>query len=186
MQRVEKLDILMTCQSVLRFLNLCNSNGVFIRDVQIPNVILFGLFLCPMIYEFIMIIWFALQTDMEMQSKSNVLCAGVAYLQMILTYITMIRSNKFTLYTIDHMQQIVDKSELIVWRGRNALVFFYLKIIVIFFKFKNEAVFEFAIFVNDVMLMIVNISAELSNISFCGCDTFCEFCSDDNFICYCF
>lgn len=111
MQRTERLDILKTCQSALKFLNLCNNDGVFIRDVQIPNVILFGLFLFPMIYEFIMIIWFALETDMEMQSRSNILCDGVAYLQMILTYITMIRSNKFTLYTIDHMQQIVDKSE---------------------------------------------------------------------------
>lgn len=116
MERTERVDILTTCQSVLRFLNLCNSNGVFIRDVQIPNVILFGLFLFPMIYEFVMIIWFALETDMEMQSRSNVLCAGVAYLQMILTYITMIRSNKFTLYTIEHMQQIIDKSEFQVRR----------------------------------------------------------------------
>lgn len=111
MQPVKKVDILVTCQSFLKFINLCNRNGVFIRDVRIPNSVLVCAFLLPIIYEAIMIIWHVVETDMEMQKKSNVLCIFVAILQVILTYVSMIKSNAFTMETIDHIQQIVDKSE---------------------------------------------------------------------------
>lgn len=111
MQSVKKIEILVTCQSLLKFLNLCNRNGVFFRDVKIPNFILYCVYLLPMIYEIVMVLWFALETDMEMQRKSNVMCVVVANLQVLLTYISMIKSNKITMDTIDHMQEIVNKSE---------------------------------------------------------------------------
>lgn len=115
MQRVQRLEILVTCRSLLKLLNLCNRNGVYIHDVKIPNIILFCAFLSSIIYEITMIIWFVVETDMELQRKSNVLCIFVANLQVILTYISMIKSNDFTMDTIEHMQKIVDKREC--WRN---------------------------------------------------------------------
>lgn len=111
MQSVKRVEILVTCRSLLKFLNLCSRNGVYIRDVKIPNFIVYFVYLMPMIYENIMTIWFVLETEMEMQRKSNIMVAVVAQLQNILTYISMIKSNKFTMDTIDHMEEIVNKSE---------------------------------------------------------------------------
>lgn len=108
----KKFEILVTCRSMLKFLNLCNKNGVFIRNVKIPNVLLYILYLCPLVYVFVMVILLVIETEMTAQRKSNNMCEAVAFLQVILTYITMIKSNRFTMNTIDHMQQIIDKSEL--------------------------------------------------------------------------
>lgn len=111
MQSAKKMEILVTCQSLLKFLNLCNRNDVYIRDVKIPNAIFYCVYIVPMVYEIIMIFWFVVETDMEMQRKSNVMCVAIAILQVLLTYISMIKSNNFTISTIDHMQEIVNKSE---------------------------------------------------------------------------
>lgn len=107
----KRIEILLTCKSILNVLNLCNKNGVFIRNVKIPNLLFYFLYLLSMVYEFVTVILYVIESDMTAQRKSNVMCAAVAILQVILTYISMIKSNKFTMYTIDHIQQIVDKSE---------------------------------------------------------------------------
>lgn len=111
MQPGKRVEVLVTCQSLLKFLNLCNRNGVYIRNVRIPNILLVCIFLSPLIYELITIIWFLVETEMELQRKSNLMCIVVAGLQVIFTYITMLKSNKLTMETIDHIQQIVDKRE---------------------------------------------------------------------------
>lgn len=52
--------------------------------------------------------------NVEEQKMSNIMCVIMSNLQGILTYISMVNSNQFTIDTIDHLQQIVDKSEFAV------------------------------------------------------------------------
>lgn len=99
MQSAKRIEILVTCRSLLKFLNLCNRNGIYIRDVRIPNFLLYGLFLVPMLYELVMTIWFVLETEMEMQRKSNILIVVVANLQVILGKFPLEIPEPFTRWT---------------------------------------------------------------------------------------
>lgn len=100
MQSAKGIEILVTCRSFLKFLNLCNRNGIYIRDVKIPNFLLYGVFLVPMLYELVMTIWFVLETEMEMQRKSNIMVCVVANLQVILGKFPLEIREPFTRWTL--------------------------------------------------------------------------------------
>lgn len=99
MQSVKRIEILVTCRSLLKFLNLCNKSGIYIRDVKIPNFFLYGVRLVPMLYELVMTIWFVLETEMEMQRKSNIMIVVVANLQVILGKFPLEIREPFTRWT---------------------------------------------------------------------------------------
>lgn len=111
----KSVEVLAKCRYLLKFLNLCNKRGVRIYNVKIPSFILCCGFIAPIVYELTMTIWMCISENVEEQKMSNIMCVIMSNLQGILTYISMVNSNQFTIDTIDHMQQIVDKSEFAVF-----------------------------------------------------------------------
>lgn len=111
MNSANSVEVLAACKSLLKTLNLCNKKGVRIRNVKIPNLVVFGAFLAPIFYELTMTVWKCITEDVEEQQMSNLMCVIMSNLQGILTHASMVNTNQFTIETIDHMQEIIDKSE---------------------------------------------------------------------------
>lgn len=105
------MEVLSNCKHLLKFLNLCNENGVRIKNVKIPNLIVFCGFATPMVYELIMTVLMGTVENIDAEKMPILMCVAMSYLQAILTYMSMAKTNRFTIATIEHMQQIIDKSE---------------------------------------------------------------------------
>lgn len=112
MNSAKSVEVLAACKSLLKYLNLCNKKGVRIKNVKIPNFVVHCGFIAPIVYEFVMTLWVCFSEDVGEQQMSNLTCVILSNLQGILTYMSMVNTNQFTIETIDHMQEIIDKSEL--------------------------------------------------------------------------
>lgn len=110
------VKVLDTCRFLLKFLHLCNQHGVQIKlsifgGVEIPNFITFSAFAAPIVYELIMLIWACFSDDITKDKVPILTCVIFSNLQAVLTYTSMVRTNKFTIETIEFIQEVVNKSE---------------------------------------------------------------------------
>lgn len=120
----EHVEVLVTCRFLLKFLHLCNKNRIKInlfraRVIEIPNFIIFGGFAAPIAYELAMLVWACFSDDVILEKRPSLMCVILSNLQAFLTYTSMVRTNRFTIETIEYIQEVVDKSELLA-----AVVFF--------------------------------------------------------------
>lgn len=109
--------VLVTCRFLLKFLHLCDKNRVRIRispsnEIEIPNFIIFGGFAAPMAYELGMLMWACLAEDVIIEKRPSLMCVILSNLQAFLTYTSMVKTNRFTIETIEYIQEVVVKSEL--------------------------------------------------------------------------
>lgn len=115
------VKVLVTCRFLLKFLNLCNKNRVRVnvfnlKNIEIPNFIIFGGFTAPIVYELAMLVLAFLADDVTAEKRPILICVILSNLQAFLTYISMAKTNRFTIETIEYIQRIVDKSELFIYR----------------------------------------------------------------------
>lgn len=112
------VEVLVTCRFLLKFLHLCNKDRVHIKlfnskkVIEIPNFIIFGGFAAPIAYESTMLI-LALLSDTNVEKRPSLMCVILSNLQAFLTYVSMVKTNRFTIETIEYIQAVVDKSEFL-------------------------------------------------------------------------
>lgn len=114
----KNVEVLVMCRFLLKFLHLCDKNRVRIKilpskEIEIPNFIIFGGFAAPMAYELGMLMWACLAEDVIIEKRPSLMCVILSNLQAFLTYTSMVKTNRFTIETIEYIQEVVDKSELL-------------------------------------------------------------------------
>lgn len=65
-----------------------------------------------MAYELGMLMWACLAEDVIIEKRPSLMCVILSNLQAFLTYTSMVKTNRFTIETIEYIQEVVDKSEL--------------------------------------------------------------------------
>lgn len=115
---IRRVEVLVTCRFLLKFLHLCNKNRIHLslfnsRSIEIPNLLIYGGFAAPIVYELTMLMWALLSDDVIVDRRPSLMCVILSNLQAFLTYTSMVKTNRFTIETIEYIQEVVDKSELI-------------------------------------------------------------------------
>lgn len=114
---IKRVEVLVTCRFLLKFLHLCDKDRVRInffnvKIIEVPNFITFGGFAAPIAYELVMLVWACFSDDVIVEKRPSLMCVILSNLQAFLTYTSMVKTNRFTIETIQFIQEVVDKSEL--------------------------------------------------------------------------
>lgn len=107
-----QIKILSACRKLLKLMNLGTKSKFQIGQLEIPNIIVFAILLLPLSY----------LITMEMRTIYNIrfnfkdgadhffITLGTTQLQLI--FLSLITNNSVIIDTVDHIQDVVDRSKV--------------------------------------------------------------------------
>lgn len=110
MQNINRIEVLGGCRLPLKLTNLYNKNGVHIGSLKIPNFFIFIFISLPAIYTAPLQIWYCFDEGFNLRTTSNTLLSIIALIQTGLVYFWLTVKSELMIETIDHLQNIVNKS----------------------------------------------------------------------------
>lgn len=111
MWKETQIKVLGDLRLVLKLTNLYNKNGVFISSIKIPDFFVFCLICLPTTYLATLLIWAVVEENFNLTLISTSLAAAIAHIQIGVAFISLCIKNKLTISTVDHLQDVVEKSK---------------------------------------------------------------------------
>lgn len=112
MKSIERIEILSRCRLPLIWMNLCNKNGVYIRNYKIPNLIVCLMLATPIFYGFVMYLWLCVENNFDLVKLARTFACIVGNIKAILIFFSLAWTNPMIIKMIDHLQAVVDRSTI--------------------------------------------------------------------------
>lgn len=106
-----KVEVLSDLRYILKLTNLYNKYGVYIGSVRIPDSVIFFMISLPSSYMCLLFFWAAVEEHFDMEKISGSLACTIGMLQPTIAYISLAVKTDLVISTIDHLQQVVEKSK---------------------------------------------------------------------------
>lgn len=106
-----EIKVLSDLRLVLKLTNLYNKNGVFIGSIKIPDFLVFCLICLPTAYLVALLVWAVVEENFNLTLISTSLAAAIAHIQIAVAFISLCMKNKLIMSTVDHLQDVVEKSK---------------------------------------------------------------------------
>lgn len=107
-----KVEVLSGLRLILKLTNLYNKHGVYIGSVKIPNILVFFLVMLPVIWHAFLLLWAVVDEKFDLKLISNSLAVTIGNIQTTLAYVSLAMETDLVISTVDHLQEVVEKSEL--------------------------------------------------------------------------
>lgn len=106
----QQINVLFECCGLLRLIRLCTKSKLQIGQLKIPNVISYILLSIPLCFSIACDIMKVLEMEMSFQECANSFLFIPGTTQMQLIYICLAFNNELIIQTVDHIQELVDRS----------------------------------------------------------------------------
>lgn len=117
MLRKKQIQVLCDLRLILKFTNLYNKNGFYLKyskrfdPIKIPNCSWLCLFLLSNVWTISLFIWFAIEKKFDLKVISISLATAIGVTQTIISHIFLARKTDLIISTIDHLQEFMEKSK---------------------------------------------------------------------------
>lgn len=106
----QQINVLYECCGLLRLIRLCTKSKLQIGQLKIPNIISYIVLSIPLCFSVACDIMKVLDMEMSFQECANSFLFIPGTTQMQLIYICLAYNNELIIQTVDHIQELVDRS----------------------------------------------------------------------------
>lgn len=98
------------CRLPLKWMNLCNKNGFYIRNYKVPHLLATVVLGLPIVYAVVMDVWLCAEYNFDLLKVSGTVVCTVGNGKLLIIYAVLAWMNPVITEMIDHIQSVVDRS----------------------------------------------------------------------------
>lgn len=118
MSKNKEIEVLSGLRLIFKLGNLYNKNGVSIKynkkSIKIPDFLVFCVILLPVPYYVTLMNWIVIREKFNLKLVSTNVANTIGILQVTIAYISLVMKTDSIMSTVDHLQEVVEKSKILL------------------------------------------------------------------------